>query len=238
MFDVTGFNTDPEIEEVIIVVDPNGEVLEVIIGGGSGDVTYDECGDVTIYSLNYALYEMLDIPAVGGTYSGTDCTDLCCEEESLVISFEDDEDPVFTNPPADLPLICFDLVPPIEDLDVTDNCAPDDLVSGIETGSADICDGGTIEREWTFVDDCGNEVTHVQTITIDPTELPEYLNPPGDVEIVCSGTVPPPIDLEYTNNGVGGCLIEGFVIPIITGEFDVCGSTTVSYTHLTLPTKA
>jgi|GEM_PF-847190 len=224
-FEVTGFNEDPEIEEVIIVVDPNGEVLEVITGGSTGSVTYDECGDVTIYSLNYALYEMLDIPAVGGTYSGTDCTDQCCDETSVVISFEDDEDPVFTNPPADLTLICFDLLPPMEDLDVTDNCVADAIVTGVETGSADLCDGGEIIREWTFADDCGNEVTHTQTITIDPIELPEYVNPPGDVEIICSGTIPDPIDLTLTNNGVGGCLIENIISPIITGQFDVCGST-------------
>ena len=224
-FEVTGFNEDPGIEEVIIVVDPNGEVLEVITGGSTGDVTYDECGDVTIYSLNYADFETIDIPSVGGTYSGTDCTDLCCDEESLVISFEDTEDPEFTNPPGDLTLVCFDEVPPMEDLPVTDNCAPDDIVSGTETGSADLCDGGVIEREWTFADDCGNEITHVQTITIDPIEMPEYINPPGDEEIICSGTIPPPVDLMYTNNGVGGCLIEGLVTPTVTGMFDICGST-------------
>lgn len=224
-FEVTGFNTNPDIEEVIIVVDPNGEVLEVITGGSAGSVTYDECGDVTIYSLNYADYLMLDIPAVGGSYDGTDCTEQCCDETSLVISFEDDVDPIFTNPPADITFVCFDQVPPMEDLDVTDNCTPDELVTGVGTNSADLCDGGTIEREWTFTDDCGNEVTHLQTITIDPVELPEYINPPADVEIICSGTIPPPIDLTYTNNGIGGCLIEGIVIPIVNGQFDVCGST-------------
>ncbi len=224
-FEVTAFNDDSELEEVIIVVDPNGEVLEVIISGSTGSVTYDECGDVTIYSLNYADFEMLSIPSVGGTYSGTDCSNQCCDETSLVISFEDDEDPVFTNPPADLTLICFDIVPPMEDLDVTDNCASDALVTGVESGTADLCDGGVIEREWTFSDDCGNEITHLQTITIDPIELPEYISPPGDEEIICSGTIPPPIDLMYTNNGAGGCLIEGLVIPVVNGVFSICGST-------------
>ncbi|NNE16500.1 MAG: hypothetical protein HKN51_16075 [Saprospiraceae bacterium] len=222
--EVTGYNEDTGISEAIIVVDPNGEVIEVLTNGSTFPVTYDECGDVTVYSLNYADFEGLTIPAVGESYSGTDCVTLCCDETDLVISFEDDEDPEFVNPPGDVMLMCFDEVPPLEDLDATDNCAPDATVSPSETGTADLCDGGMLEREWMHTDDCGNQTIHVQVIVIDPIEAPEYINPPADIEIICSDMIPDPVDLMYTNGGVGGCLIDGAVVPVVTGMFDVCGS--------------
>ena len=225
----TGYNMDPGYEQVLIVVDPNGEVIDVITDPTSESVTYDECGTVTVYALNYADWETsLNIPSVGDTYNGSDCSVYCCDETSIDIDFEDNVDPVFTNPPADLTLVCFDQVPPIMDLEVTDNCSPTAMVTGSEDSNADLCDGGTITREWTFEDDCGNEVMHTQTITIDPLIPADYISPPGDVVIDCDGTIPDPIDLDYTNNGMGACLVSGTVSPVVNGSYDICG-TTITY---------
>jgi len=226
---VSGFDDTANTEEVVIIVDPNGVVTEVLTSSTTTSITYDMCGTFTVYSLNYAAGAAVTIPAVGDPYSGNDCVTLCCDEVNLDVVFEDTEDPVFANPPADLTLICFDGLPPMEMLDVTDNCAADDVVTGMETGTADLCDGGTITREWMFSDDCGNTVMHTQTITIDPTIEPDYVNPPASVVLNCADVIPPPIDLEYTNNGMGACLIEGMVTPTVDGMFDLCG-TTITYT--------
>lgn len=221
---VTGYNQDPGVTEVIIIVDPNGEVLDVITGSSTTSVTYDMCGDITVYSLNYADFENINIPSIGGTYTGTDCSDACCDEVSEDISFDDDTDPEFTSPPSDETLVCIDGVMPMPDLECTDNCGPTKMIMGMETNDADMCNGGTITREWMCVDTCGNETMHLQTITIDPTIPPDFVNPPGDVTIICSGMVPDPIDLMYTNGGSGACLIEGMVSPVVNGTADICGS--------------
>ena len=48
---------------------------------------------------------------------------------------------------------------------------------------------------------------HTQTITIDPAQVPNFVNPPGDVTLACDEVVPSPIDLSFTNNQPGICLI-------------------------------
>ncbi len=124
---------------------------------------------------------MLDIPAIGESYSASDCEANCCDETSITIDFEDDVDPEFDNPPTDIILMCFDEVPPMLDLDVTDNCTPDAVVAGMEIDNSNMCDGGLIFREWAFTDDCGNQVLHSQTINVEAIPEPEYTGPPADV---------------------------------------------------------
>lgn len=221
---VSGYNSDPEYEQVLIFVDPNGEVLEIITPGSMHSFTYDQCGTITVYSLNYPDNLPVSLPSVGSSYSGSDCTADCCDEVSLEIEFEDDIDPMFTNPPADLNLACFGDVPPAVDLMATDNCAADATVAPMESDNSDMCDGGTIVREWEFEDDCGNMIMHTQTINIDAIDEPEYLNPPADVVLDCSDMIPVAVDLDYTNNGSGACLIEGTIVPAIDGMFDPCGT--------------
>ena len=223
--EVNGYNTDPGVSEVIIIVDPNGVVLDVITGSNTTSVTYDLCGDITIYSLNYADFESIPIPTVGGSYSGTNCSEKCCDEVSEVISFDDDTDPQFSSTPSDETLMCIDEVMPMPDLECTDDCGPTKMVMGAETNNADMCNGGTITREWMCIDTCGNEIMHIQTITIDPTDPPNFASTPADVSLVCSDMVPSAIDLMYTNSGTGACLIEGPISPVINGVEDICGAT-------------
>ena len=204
---VSGANSGADITEAIIVTDPNGVVLDVFDDGTTNiDVTFDECGVVKVYSLNFGNTASIQVPAIGDGYNGTDCVANCCDEVCELISFEDTEDPVFDNPPADMDLMCTDVIPDLMDLLATDNCSPDQLVPGTESGSITMCDGGTVTREWTYTDDCGNQVTHTQTITFIPIEEVDFVNAPADMTIECSdvATLTFP-DLMFTNNS--SCLL-------------------------------
>jgi hypothetical protein len=50
--------------------------------------------------------------------------------------------------------------------------------------SYDEC-GGTITQTWDFTDDCGNPIQYIQTITVDPAPIADWVNPPGDETLSC-----------------------------------------------------
>ena len=78
---VSGYNAGANYDEYLIVTDPNGEVLDVQqVGSTSLSITYDECGVVKVFSLNFANTESVPVPSVGGSYTGSDCTTFCCDE--------------------------------------------------------------------------------------------------------------------------------------------------------------
>jgi predicted nucleic acid-binding Zn ribbon protein len=92
-----------------------------------------------------------------------------------IISIEDNTPPVFTNLPADITVDCDD-IPAIEDCEATDNCddnvtvSSDEVMGMINTGQ----NGCSYEliRTWTAEDDCGNEATQQQNVTVIDNEAP------------------------------------------------------------------
>lgn len=91
--------------------------------------------------------------------------DVCYNAASYEIEVEwiDDQAPEFVNPPLDITLGCVDLPPAIEPevemdcsfitLDFTETMAP-------------MLDGDRVTRVWTATDECGNQNTHEQHITL------------------------------------------------------------------------
>jgi len=188
---LTGYNDGSLYENHIIVTDPNGVVLDVFtVPPTTFDVTYDQCGQVKVYSLNFASAEQVPVPSINDDYSGSDCVDYCCDETCETIDFDDKTDPDFPNAPADETIECFGLLPAMMDQLATDNCKADEMIAGVETGSADLCNGGTIKREWTQTDACNNTYTHTQDITVDPFTPPTYNSMPSDVTIDCDEPLP------------------------------------------------
>ncbi len=224
---VSGYSTDPEYAESIVVTDASGVIIQILTPPDA-TFTSDHCETYQICSYNYVIANGTP-PVIGNNINDIDCDEECCDIECETVSFEDDEVPEFPNAPGNLTLTCADLIPAMEDQEWTDNCDGSGMVPGTETGSATLCDGGTLTRTWEYTDVCDNVGTHVQTITVEPTPPPAFDNPPGDETLDCDNIPTNGPDLNYTNNGQGACLVEGTITPEETGSADICGGT-ITYT--------
>ncbi|MFT7450952.1 MAG: hypothetical protein ACI9VN_001673, partial [Patescibacteria group bacterium] len=224
---VTGYNMGADYGQAILITDPSGLIVEVI-NASTGTFSSAICAEYVVYSYNYILATGTP-PVVGNNVNAIDCALECCDlvDENLI--FEDTENPQFPSPPANLILDCADLIPVMTDLEWTDNCDGSGMVAGTESGSADVCSGGSITRTWEYTDVCGNQVVYTQLISADPTTAPTFTNPPADIMVTCDNIPTNAPDLDYTNNDAGACLIAGTVTPSVSGSADVCGGT-LTYT--------
>ena len=213
---VTGNATDAGLSQYIVIVDASGTVVQVT-PGTTGSFTWPECATFTAYSYNYVTVQQ-PVPQVGDNFATVTagCSEdyKCCDFDSVDIVFEDNDEPVILNVPADITVDCYESIPAMADLSFTDNCMPGGTVAGVQTGTYTDCSGGAITRTWTVEDSCGNIATSTQTITIDPIPVATF-TPFDDVTVSCEmfplATFLPP--LTYTNSKTGGCLIAGTIIP-------------------------
>ena len=114
---------------------------------------------------------------------------------------------------------CGDPLPTQEVLTATDDCGTGDVTPTIDPYTIDNCLGYSITYRWTASDDCDNRSEVTRTFNVLPDVVgPVFTNQPQSInDIRCDESLPNQQDLTAT---------------------DICGTTTVSYTHLTLPTKA
>jgi hypothetical protein len=212
-----------------------------------GDTTLS-CGEATTFSFGDLSYTNNETGtceisgSVPGTPSGSfdECggsqmiswefTDNCGNTITHVQTITIDPAPpaAFINPPGDTMLNCATAQGyVIQDLSYTNGatgtCMISGTVPGVLTGSVDGCDGVQTVT-WTFTDNCGNTITHVQNLTIDPTPEAAFINPPADTTLSCAATTNFSIpDLNYSNNESDSCAIEGSVPGVLSGSFDECG---------------
>ena len=226
---VSDYNMSDTYEQYLIIVDMEGEVVQVISGNPIYDFTWPSCGVFTVYSLNFPEGEEVEVPGVGDDYFGSDCMFYCCDENSSTLEFVDEDAPEFEDEPRDITIDCHLLLEEldlddIESIDTEDNCAESVEILGIETVMADTCNGGIIVREWMYADDCGNEVVHTQTISILPLGPASFINPPSDTAMSNlefeNYTIQ---DLQYSNGQMGSCSISGMAMPIIEDNRSDCG---------------
>lgn len=222
MISATGFNTTPGYHEYIVIVDASGIIVQVVSGAAT-TFTHDECASFTAYSYNYHDAGGMNPPNVGDPVTSINCGDGCCDTDTAPFEFIDDVDPVFGNPPGDLVLSCFNLLPPMPNLNWTDNCDGSGNVAGTESGFADLCDGGVITREWEYTDLCGNTVEHLQMISIAVMPEADFVNPPVDITVDCANIPASAPTLIAMNTGTGGCAISAMVTPQQNGTADECG---------------
>lgn len=105
-------------------------------------------------------------------------TDACGNSRvhSQVINVQDNTPPVFTGVlPADVTIECNSEAPLPARITATDLCGTaeiafsQEVINGSCSGSADII------RTWTATDECGNQSSHTQTISVRDTTAPTFL---------------------------------------------------------------
>ena len=165
----------------------------------------------------------------GGTISYKwDIVDACgrMKTHTQTITITPMSPPVFINPPADTSVECDAIPTTAPDLMYTNgeigSCEVMGSVSPTMSGGGDEC-GGSIMWTWDFTDPCGNNINHVQTITIIPIPQAAFINPPADTTVTCDGIPTSPPDLDYTNNVTGACEIDGSATATVSGGGDECG---------------
>ncbi len=179
-----------------------GKVLGVITG------TFDECGGTLTQDWTFTdecnrtstqSQTITVLPAPQAQFESVAPMSITCDEASAYIP----DTLMFTN---------YGL----------GGCLIEGEVPGIINGTYDEC-GGTIIQTWTYTDNCNRTSTQSQTITVLPAPQAAFL-PVDSVYLSCDqATTFSPVSLGYTNNGLGGCLIEGDAMGVISGSFDECG---------------
>eukprot|EP00463_Aulacantha_scolymantha_P001945 TRINITY_DN258_c0_g1_i5.p1 TRINITY_DN258_c0_g1~~TRINITY_DN258_c0_g1_i5.p1 ORF type:complete len:620 (-),score=147.54 TRINITY_DN258_c0_g1_i5:316-2175(-) len=152
----------------------------------------DNCaGPVRITSTTfYSDYECIFTRHLIHTWIATDSSGNS-RSASQTVSIYDTTAPVFDATELlgklDITVGCLN-IPPSESLSVTDNC-PSDL--GVTVTEENIFEYpyAKILRVWSSSDNCGNQVSHTQTITIEDT-TPPTLTIPEDLTLECGSTIP------------------------------------------------
>jgi hypothetical protein len=125
--------------------------------------------------------------------------------------------------PVDATVEC-NMVPMPPTLTATDNCDTSVPVNYAERRADGNCPYNyTLTRTWTAIDDCRNQIQHVQVITVHDTTNPRFVEAlPVDATVECSA-VPGPAALTATDN----CDTS---VPVDYAERRADGSCPASYT--------
>ena len=197
------------VTQTITVVDSTVPVFEFI----GSDVTiectdmvpaavysaYDNCGDVTVdITENIELGNCLGNYSIERTYHATDvCGNATMETQ--IITVVDTTAPIFDFVAEDVTIDCSDEIPAAS-AEVSDACGLATYIVSEELINGD-CSAYTIIRTYVASDDCGNEATAVQTVTVSDTEAPTLVGTPvAQLVLDCDAIVPDPETVLANDN--------------------------------------
>lgn len=166
---------DPEMEISYEVTDNCVSDLTLEV---EDNVIEGDCPNSFVHEITYTWFD--------GCGNGTSRT--------LTITVQDTEAPVLLGVPDDVTIGCLDPVPDAI-VFATDNCAAELEVSLTATTEELEC-GELFIRTWSTVDECGNEVSATQTITIIDDTDPYLSFFPEDIYLTCGDPLPEPADVE------------------------------------------
>ena len=170
--------------------------------------------------------------------------DACGNEASMLqtIDVMDNSTPYFSDTPFNITAEC-DSVPLPPELTALDDCDTNVTVVFEEFGWDGSCEG-TLFRQWTATDDCSNEFTLLQEITIEDNTPPFFLDPlPGDMDVNCDSIPPASADDLMALDNCGEVVVtfeedaepedceNGYAITRTWTATDECGNT-VSHTQV------
>ena len=204
----------PSDETVICTAAPDpSEAIDLVY-------TNNASGDCLIAGTESALPVVLENPDCSKVYTYEwEFTDDCNRTimHTYIVNVAPPDEPQWINPPADQTVqscdgFDFDEARPLSyDNGMTgDFCGIMGSVDYTRTGSVTDCEG-EYTYTWEFMDDCGRTITHTQTITVIPPPEAQWVNPPTDGTVICTAAPDPDasLNLSYTNNASGDCLIAG-----------------------------
>ncbi|MFN0031427.1 MAG: T9SS type A sorting domain-containing protein, partial [Flavobacteriales bacterium] len=163
-------------------------------------------------------------------------TDVCGNSNTAeqVVTVSDDEDPTIVHDPADVVVECEDDLPPADEPVFDDNCDTDlEIFPASSITNLEPC-GYTIHKSWKAVDNCGNEVTAYQNITVQDTQDPYVIYAPEEeIWVQCFEDVPAfeptfgdNCDDELLVEAISGIGIDGCILIISRSATatDDCGN--------------
>lgn len=163
-------------------------------------------------------------------------TDACGNQTTFVgyLTVVDNTAPVLQGVPANLTINACTAVPAAPSVTASDACDGNVAVVFLETITGTACNR-TITRTWTATDDCGNETSASQSITIVDNISPLITNVPADTTVECPD-IPPVQDptvtdcstftVSFNQQQIGGaCPLPSQIIRTWTAT-DACGNTT------------
>ncbi len=158
--------------------------------------------------------------------------DACGNAVSQVqhITVEDITAPILSPPPADITVDC-DNIPFADNPTATDNCDTNvDVVFTEVVTNGPCASYFYISREWTAIDNCGNQFTQTQVVTVEDNTAPVFDVAPSPVsDINCGDALPTQEGLTATDNCNPDVIIT---MNNDIGLIDNCGGTAVTYTWI------
>ncbi len=149
----------------------------------------DGCGDVEIVMTDRLITG--DCPSNQTIERVFTATDECGNSTTAVqlITFVDEEAPVFSLVPDDVTISCDENVPLIP-AGASDNCGETTITHQDNAAGGDCSGNSIITRTFVATDECGNSATAVQIITVVDEEAPVFSFIPPHITLSCDETIP------------------------------------------------
>ena len=131
-----------------------------------------------------------------------DCRNTDMHVQTITIA-ADITPPLLSDMPANITLACDEAIPTDPMITATDDCTADIIVSLMETDDMAVCPADRIiTRTWTATDECDNEVTYTQTITIEAdVDMPTFVEAlPNNLNLTCADAIPAAANLTAMDN--------------------------------------
>jgi hypothetical protein len=177
------------------------------------------------------------------TWTATDhCDNVATAQKTVEVV--DTTNPEFVNAPQDVEVSCDQPLPPVVDVEATDNCGS----AGVTFNEINV-DGScpqtySIERTWTATDLCGNMSAYTQYIYVYDSVAPVFTFVPGDVTIECDQALPTDEAEALDNCGLETTWYEDEVVPTDCDEeyaifrtyyaLDQCGNQNMAFATITV----